>query len=302
VNERESSEVLSKYDHWLWQLTRFYLQPYAKFEDGQNGFTLIRNPFPEEQIHPGPYRSGKTVDDANLYRPGHPLAQKIIEQCKTFAPDSKSLTFNYSHSGKKISILEPLVGKSGYMSVICQTVTALETEDFILLSGVSDDGTEVDAEQCRRFFSLSAAESRSDESSLPTGLRSVLDEALQRQKNELLATLTERNASFFEIELDKLDRWSDDLKVGLEQELKEVDRQIREARRSAQIAVALMEKLSIQKQVRELEAARTRKRRELFDAQDRIDKQRQDVIETIEKKLQQDCKETPIFTVRWSLA
>jgi hypothetical protein len=40
----------------------------------------------------------------------------------------------------------------------------------------------------------------------------------------------------------------------------------------------------------------------LFDAQDRIDKQRQDLIETIEKKLQQDCKETPVFTVRWSLA
>jgi hypothetical protein len=116
---------------------------------------------------------------------------------------------------------------------------------------------------------------------------------LQRQKNELLATLTERNASFFELELDKLDRWSDDLKVGLEYELKKLDRQIREARRSAQIAPALAEKLSIQKQVRELDAARTRKRRELFDAQDRIDKQRQDLIETIEKKLQQDCTETP---------
>jgi adenine-specific DNA-methyltransferase len=136
---------------------------------------------------------------------------------------------------------------------------------------------------------------------VPTHLQPVLEEGLQRQKNELLARLTERNGSFFEIELDKLDRWSDDLKVGLEQELKELDRQIREARRSAQMTAALAEKLSIQKQVRELEAARARKRRELFDAQDRIDKQRQDLIETIERKLQQDCKVTPVFTVRWSL-
>ena len=114
--------------------------------------------------------------------------------------------------------------------------------------------------------------------------------------------LTERNAKFFETELDKLDRWSDDLKVGLEQELKELDRQIREARRSAQIAVALTEKLGIQKQARELEAQRNRKRRELFDAQDRIDKQREELIETIEQKLRQDCKVTPMFTMRWSLA
>jgi hypothetical protein len=93
VNQRESTEALSKYDHLLWQLTRFYLQPYAKFEDGQNGFTLIENPFPEEQIHPGPYRSGKNVEDANLYRLGHPLAQRIIERCKAAEPDSQLLAF-----------------------------------------------------------------------------------------------------------------------------------------------------------------------------------------------------------------
>ena len=301
INQRESNEVKNKFDHWLWELTRFYLQPYAKFEDGQPGFTLIKNPFPEEQIHPGPYRSGQNVDDANLYRPGHPLAQKIVERCKTFTPDPQSLSFDYSHSGKKISIIESLIGKSGYISVACQTMTALETEDFVLLSGVTDDGTIVDVEQCRRFFSLNAAATPVKEDAVPTSLQTALEDGLQRQKNELLATLTERNASFFELELDKLDRWSDDLKVGLEYELKELDRQIREARRSAQIASALAEKLSIQKQVRELDAARTRKRRELFDAQDRIDKQRQDLIETIEKKLQQDCRETPIFTVRWFL-
>jgi ERCC4-related helicase len=302
INQRESNEVKNKFDHWLWELTRFYLQPYAKFEDGQAGFTLIKNPFPEEQIHPGPYRSGQNVDDANLYRPGHPLAQKIVERCKAFTPDPQSLLFDYSHSGKKISILESLIGKSGYLSVACQTMTALETEDFVLLSGVTDDGAVVDVEQCRRFFSLNAAGTPAKGDGVPTNLQAALEDGLQRQKNELLATLTERNASFFELELDKLDRWSDDLKVGLEYELKELDRQIREARRSAQIAPALAEKLSIQKQVRELDAARTRKRRELFDAQDRIDKQRQDLIETIEKKLQQDCKETPVFTVRWSLS
>ena len=126
-------------------------------------------------------------------------------------------------------------------------MTALETEDFVLLSGVTDDGTIVDVEQCRRFFSLNAAGTPAKEDAVPTSLQAALEDGLQRQKNELLATLTERNASFFELELDKLDRWSDDLKVGLEYELKELDRQIREARRSAQIAPALAEKLSIQK-------------------------------------------------------
>ena len=50
-----------------------------------------------------------------------------------------------------------------------------------------------------------------------------------------------------------------------------------------------------------MEAQRNRKRRELFDAQDRIDKQRQELIETLEQEITvQDCKITPVFTMRWS--
>jgi chromosome segregation ATPase len=166
----------------------------------------------------------------------------------------------------------------------------------------ADDGTPLDAEQCRRLFSLDAAETLSDQTSTGDSVQSVLDEQLKSQQNEALMRLTERNGSYFELELDKLDRWSDDLKVGLEQELKELDRQIREARRSAQMAASLAEKLEIQKQVRELDATRNRKRRELFDAQDRVDKQREELIATVEKRLQQESSLTSIFTVRWAVS
>ena len=43
-------------------------------------FMLQRNPFPGETIHPGPYRMGKGVEDANTYRVGHPLAQRVLER------------------------------------------------------------------------------------------------------------------------------------------------------------------------------------------------------------------------------
>ena len=71
--------------------------------------------------------------------------RRSSSKCKAFTPDPQTFAFDYSHSGKKISILEPLIGKSGFMRVVCQTMTALETEDFVLLSGVCDDGTPVDA-------------------------------------------------------------------------------------------------------------------------------------------------------------
>ena len=51
---------------------------YAQFDDDGFSFTLHTNPFPGETIHPGPYRMGKSVEDANTYRVGHPLAQRVL--------------------------------------------------------------------------------------------------------------------------------------------------------------------------------------------------------------------------------
>jgi len=301
INDHESNEVKNRFDHWLWELTRFYLQPYAEFEDGEPGFTLIKNPFPNEQIHPGPYRSGKDIEDANLYRLGHPLAQKIIEQCKAFKPDSKMLTFDYSHSGKKISILEPLVGKTGFMRVVCQSVTALEAEDFIFLGGVCADGTPVDGEQCRRFFSLRASEEPSSCGSVPEHLRALIEERLRIQQNETAAKLTERNGAFFEVEMDKLDRWAEDHRKSLKSTLDDLDLKIKETRKESRSAPNLPTKLELQRQVRQLEEKRNAAWREYDDAAQQVELKKDGLLDEISQRLKQQTQQEELFLIRWHL-
>ena len=108
VNLRESKEYLSRYENWLWELTQYYLAPYADFSSDDHSFMLRENPFPREKIHAGPYRIGKNIEDANIYRVGHPLAQRIIEKCKSLSLPHQELNFHYSTTPKKITILEPL--------------------------------------------------------------------------------------------------------------------------------------------------------------------------------------------------
>jgi len=91
------------------------------------------------------------------------------------------------------------------------------------------------------------------------------------------------------------------LKLGLEREIKDIDRQIKEARRAATTALTLEEKLAGQKQIKALEAQRSQRRRSLFDAQDQVDKQRDQLIGTIESKLEHKSTFSLIFTVRWTL-
>ena len=119
---------------------------------------------------------------------------------------------------------------------------------------------------------------------------------------ERLDHVDARNAALYDEEATKLDRWAEDLKLGLEAELKELDRSIREARRAARSAVALAEKLAAQRSVRDLERDRAGKRRSLYAAQDEVDAQRDTLIESIEKSLDGSHDIQQVYTVAWSVA
>ena len=81
-----------------------------------------------------------------------------------------------------------------------------------------------------------------------------------------------------------------------------MDRQIKEARRAATLALTLEEKLNGQKQIKALESLRNQKRRSLFDAQDQVDRQREELIAQVEGKLKQTSDLQTLFTIRWQLA
>ena len=117
----QSSGLLDRFNERLWALTRYLLAAFAEFDGHEHSFHLTRNPFPGETIYPGPYRLGKHVEDANTYRVGHPLAQRVIAQGKALKPSPAEVTFDYSGSAKKIAVLEPLVGKSGWLPARCLT-------------------------------------------------------------------------------------------------------------------------------------------------------------------------------------
>ncbi len=117
----------------------------------------------------------------------------------------------------------------------------------------------------------------------------------------MLREINHRNLGYFEQEVQKLDAWADDLKLGLEQEIKEIDREIKEVRRTAATSPTLEEKLSWQKKQRELERKRSKLRRELFIRQDEVEAQRNDLISQLEVQLQQQVEERTLFTVEWEL-
>jgi hypothetical protein len=105
---------------------------------------------------------------------------------------------------------------------------------------------------------------------LPTHLSQDFDARLSQEASQIQRSISERNSRFFSAEAEKLDGWADDLKVGLEREIKEIDRQIKEARRAATAALTLEEKLAGQEQIKSLEALRNAKRRPMEQLLERM--------------------------------
>ena len=133
------------------------------------------------------------------------------------------------------------------------------------------------------------------------GYQNALQQALQQSRLGIEKQVNDRNLSFFEQEVNKLDSWADDLKEGLEQSIKELDKQIKQVRREAKIAPTLEEKLALQKQQRQLESQRNKSRRELFDKQDEVDEKREQLIESLEGKLNKKTSQETLFTIGWTV-
>lgn len=223
----------------------------------------------------------------------------MLEQAKNRQLDPAELTFEYGKHDGKVSVVEPLIGKSGVLTLSLFTVEALDqAEDYLISTGVTDNGEALDEEAVRRLFSLPATVTQPVNSTIE---HPTLTKRTEERQDAIRRHISQRNAEFFEIEADKLDAWADDLKVGLEREIKEFDRQIKEARKVAVAALTLEEKLVGQKQIKAIESERGKRRRALFDAQDEIDRRRGQLISEIEGKLQQKVNSQQLFSVRWQV-
>lgn len=295
----DTQEQLSRYEQMLMQLTRYELNGHADFRSDAS-FYLHQPPLPSDEVPSGLYELPRRTGDAHLYRLAHPLAQHLIAQAKAHGLPPVVMTFDYLHAPNKISVLETLPVKQGWLQLTRLSVESLsQAEDRLLWVALTDDAQLLEDDIARRLFQLPGQVIGPIPAGDPPPPRLQTQMAIQEQA--ILQEIGQRNAQFFEDEIHKLEAWADDRKVALDQEIKEFDRRIQEARRAALAAVTLDQKLDAQKVVKALEKERSTKRRALFEAQDEIDAQRDEIIANTEERMAQNHTLTTLFTIRWRL-
>ena len=297
INYRDTKEYINKYEQWLWELTRYYLEPYAQFIPDDMAFRLTKPILSDGNFPLRLYRLGGSNEDGNIYRLGHPLAQFLLRKAKETRLDEAEVIFNYSDTPGKISIIEPLVGKSGFLSLSLFTITALETEDHLIFAGMTDEGNHIDEEQARRLFSLPGRVTDSIWSDIPERIKW----ATESRKTEILNQIAEKNSRFFDEEMDKLESWADDLKNSLDIQLRDMEKAIKFSKTEARKIPVLSDKLKMQRRIKEMEKKRNELRKELYRSQDEIDERKESLIDRIEAELKQKIETKILFGIRWVL-
>ena len=292
-------QQLDRIGRLFWALTRFELRDHAAFDDDELAFDLRDSPI--TAAGPGHYRlisKGRAnIPSDFLYRMNHPLGEHTISQGKGHACPCAEVVFDISAHSAKVSVIEQLKGRSGWLTLQHLRIDSLEREDYLLFSAFDDDGHDIDQETCERLFSIDGRATTSS-GTPPNRLAAEASRHIAATLNRSLET----NHRHFQQARDQLDQWAQDMEIASQKQLEDLKRQIRDLQRRSRQAPTLQEEKAIQDQILALEQAKRRQRKRIFEIEDEIEEKRKTLVSALETRLQQKTEITTLFSIRWRVA
>ena len=296
---QDAEARLDKLGRWFWGVTCFALDGRARFDEQSYAFSLST---PPTGIATGRYQliRGAAQPDmlAHAYRLSHPLGEWSIDASLNAATPVATVKLDYDQHGARVSVIERLRGKSGWLTLARLEVTAFETTEALLFSGLTDDGQVLDQETCEKLMALPAA-------AKPAPLQEFVPKTLLDNSQQAVAAtisgVLEANQRLFHEERDKLERWADDKLLAAEEALKNTKARIAQLKRDARKAATLQEQDGIQRELSELERKQRRLRQEIFAVEDEIIAKRDALIASLQQRLQEKTSHETLFSIRWQV-
>ena len=300
----------------FWSLTRFVLENQARFDDAALTFNLDDPPCAGilkgryhliSKSHP---KSGTSADGdyeegqgAFLYRLSHPLGEHVVDFAKSLPTPSKRILFDVTNHPTRLHLVEALRGKTGYLRLTRLTIDSYEREEYLLFSGFEETGVSLDQETMEKLFNCAGrfAHDENGETAIPASVAKRLDGDSKRHMQATVNRSLEQNNTHFNEARDKLEQWADDLVLSAEKALQDTKEQIKVLRRQTRQANTLAEQHEIQEKIQKLERQQRRQRQEIFKVEDEIIEKRDQLIDSLERRLAQRVEKETLFTVRWEV-
>ncbi|MBQ4479574.1 MAG: DEAD/DEAH box helicase family protein [Victivallales bacterium] len=309
IDYDEALDCLGEYGRKFWRLTEFMLKERADFNDEALTFTL-RQP-PEEDIPAGLYAlkpksdlrrnedKGENKEYGHIYRTNCELGNWCLNAASQLHPPVCDVTFDISGYHGKISVLEQMKGKSGWMFLNKRIAEGIDTEDSLLFSGFTEDRQSIPTDVLEQFFSLDGAMGE------PHSITPDVEARLQKEAS-LLSNATaqrelETSNKLFKERQAQLERWQDDQVKAAQHTVDTIRAELKAARRAIENAANLTEQTEATELAAQLEKKLSKARRNIDAVEDAAEAKRAQILSALKKKLVQTVTEQPLFVLHWTL-
>ena len=302
---------LDKFSRRFWALTQFILQSQAGFDTAQLSFDLNAPPAPD--IPAGRYHlisrqkpqapAQEPGQDSHTYRLSHPLGEWVIQAAKAANTPLQTLVFEPQQSEARMAVVQALRGQKGVLMLQKLRVDSFERQEYLLFSAITSQGQTLDQETCEKLMTCPAKidPEINPETQTNTAPEPRLQQEAQRHAQATIAHALETNNAHFTEARDKLDRWADDMVKGTEKALRDTKEHIKAAQREARQAPSLAEQQASQERIAQLERLQRKQRQEIFDVEDDIHRQRDQLIGQLTHRMAQKVQTEHLFTLQWTV-
>ena len=336
VTARDARIAIDRVGDRLWRLANWGLRNLANFDANELAFTVQQPPGPDipsgryQLISAARSNgaSGRVEGESHLLRLSSPLGQWLIEAAKSQTLHSVSINqpnlvpllavaendgrgleeaspanmfdvvgFNVSQNERKISMLLDLVGQAGWLRVDKLTLTNDATEEYLLLTAVSDSNQNLDQEIADRLFDVPATIQQRSELSETVCQRLTADSA--RLREATIARAIENGNKRFKQAQSHVNQWAEDKITAAEVQLDTLRRELRATRRQADLAETVHAQQEAQEEIRRLETQRRKARRQIDDVEEEVERERQKLIAQLRERCKQSLKQDALFIVRF---
>jgi ERCC4-related helicase len=297
----QTQDFLDKMELKFWKVTEHILLKKAEFNLEELSFYLRETP--DNTIRTGYYhlisKRKENVESIYLYRMSHPLGEFVLSESRKCDTPNAELIFDISNHPVKISVVESLNGKSGYMILSKLIIQSFGQDEYLLFNAFDSSGAVVHSEICEKMFECSVTSQSNI--SLPDAVHKRLQDDNRCHIDATIDKTMERNNSYYQDECDRLFRWTDDLVSSAEKELKDTKNKLRALNRQLRQSTSLQEKLDIEVKIKETEKLQRRQRQRIFDVEDEIEEKRDILIDKLKKKMEQKTDSETLFMIRWKV-
>lgn len=294
-----TQEKLDRIGKQFWAVTKHVLSEHARFNDSTLSFDLHKPLTTGTRL--GTYHlvtKNKDVQNSEfLYRLSHPLGEHVIQTGKELCCPVSKVVFDITNNPTKISVIESLKGKSGWLALSKLKISSFESEEYLLFSAIDDVGGNLDQETIEKLFNCIGYEQ--EETPLPETIRQRLCADSERHIKAAITRNLEDNNKHLSEACIQLDKWAEDMEKAAAKEMDDTKRKIADIRRKVRLAPTMQEQAELQTELKKLETLRRRQQQKIFKVEDEIAEKRDSLVEQLTMRMEQETETETLFTIRW---